>query len=275
MRNLLNFIRPTQTFSAIIDRYFVSQAFRDLAPSSQTAYRRVLERLRPIPLTRDGIETHLGSRTAGAAGDDLKKLRLLCAFARIPDPSQGIKRAKPGAGHWAWTDDEIAQYRAHWPLGSRPRLAFELALGTGQRIGDCRHMRWSDIRGGLLHVVQAKTRASLIIPLHPDLVAALTCERASPDDAIIKTSSGKPFASSASFALWFAKVIGQAGVPDRCVPHGLRKAAARRLAEAGCTSREVMAITGHTSLRQVEHYTRQADQAALARAALARLEGQP
>ena len=50
--------------------------------------------------------------------------------------------------------------------------------------------------------------------------------------------------------------------------HGLRKAAARRLAEAGCTMHEIAAITGHASLSEVQRYTRAADQARLARAAM-------
>jgi len=45
-----------------------------------------------------------------------------------------------------------------------------------------------------------------------------------------------------------------------CSAHGLRKAAARRLAEAGCTEHEIAAITGHASLREVQRYTKAADQ---------------
>jgi len=41
--------------------------------------------------------------------------------------------------------------------------------------------------------------------------------------------------------------------------HGLRKAAARRLAEAGCTEHEIAAITGHASLREIARYTKAAD----------------
>jgi integrase len=59
----------------------------------------------------------------------------------------------------------------------------------------------------------------------------------------------------------------------RCQPHGLRKAAGRRLAEAGCTPHEIMAILGHKTLSEAERYTRDADQARLATAAVARLEG--
>jgi integrase len=53
-----------------------------------------------------------------------------------------------------------------------------------------------------------------------------------------------------------------------CVFHGLRKAALTRLADAGCTTHEFAAISGHKTLSEVERYTKGADQARLARAAM-------
>ncbi|MGA8470856.1 MAG: tyrosine-type recombinase/integrase, partial [Pseudolabrys sp.] len=55
---------------------------------------------------------------------------------------------------------------------------------------------------------------------------------------------------------------------SNCSAHGLRKAAAWRLAEAGCTAHEIAAITGHASLKQVSHYTKAVDQKRLATAAM-------
>jgi len=63
----------------------------------------------------------------------------------------------------------------------------------------------------------------------------------------------------------------EAGLPPGCSPHGLRKAAARRLAEAGCTTHQIAAITGHRSLAEVARYTRAAEQVELARSAMSRL----
>ena len=63
------------------------------------------------------------------------------------------------------------------------------------------------------------------------------------------------------------------GWPAACSAHGLRKAACRRLAEAGCSANEIAAINGHASLREVERYTRAADQERTARNAMARRRG--
>jgi hypothetical protein len=70
-----------------------------------------------------------------------------------------------------------------------------------------------------------------------------------------------------------AERIDQAELPERCVTHGLRNAAARRLAEAGCSANEIASITGHVSLEEVARYTKAAEQKKLARAAMSRLPG--
>jgi hypothetical protein len=49
----------------------------------------------------------------------------------------------------------------------------------------------------------------------------------------------------------------------------LRKATCRRLAEAGCSANEIAVISGHASLREVERYTKAADQKRMATAAMA------
>lgn len=63
----------------------------------------------------------------------------------------------------------------------------------------------------------------------------------------------------------------KAGLPAESSPHGLRKAAARRLAEAGCTVFEIASITGHASLKEVERYTKSAQQKRLAQSAMSAL----
>ncbi|CAH1672915.1 hypothetical protein CHELA40_14171 [Chelatococcus asaccharovorans] len=51
----------------------------------------------------------------------------------------------------------------------------------------------------------------------------------------------------------------------------VRKAAARRLAEAGCSAWQIAAITGHASLDEVERSMKAADQKRLAKDAIDRL----
>ena len=53
---------------------------------------------------------------------------------------------------------------------------------------------------------------------------------------------------------------------------GLRHTAGRRLAEAGCSDREVAAILGHRTTAMTLRYTQRADQKRLAKAAVTKLE---
>lgn len=56
----------------------------------------------------------------------------------------------------------------------------------------------------------------------------------------------------------------QAGIAPGHTLHGLRKALGKMLAEAGATTRELMAILGHDDIRHAELYTREAEQRSLA-----------
>lgn len=76
---------------------------------------------------------------------------------------------------------------------------------------------------------------------------------------------GKPF-SRKGFGNKFRQWCDEAGLPH-CSEHGLRKAAARRFAEAGCSNQQIKAWTGHTTDSEVSRYTAAADQTLLSDAA--------
>lgn len=276
------------TFDRLIQDYFASPDYLRLQPQTQTAYRKVIERFvieqkvghRLVrEMTRQHVQSIIARRadTPGAANDLLKKIRILIHFAidngwRKDDPTIRIKKFASGEFH-TWTDGEIDRYEQRWPIGSRERAAFALLLHTGQRASDVATMAWSDVGDGGIWVVQRKTKAKLLVPIHPDLQEVLDAfgER---DGMILQTSFNKPYTAK-GFSNYMADKISQAGLPDRCVTHGLRKAAARRLAEAGCSANEIAAITGHVTLEEVARYTRAAEQKRLARSAIDRLTSAP
>jgi integrase len=166
------------------------------------------------------------------------------------------------------TEAEIAQFEAHHPVGTKPRLAFALLLYTAQRRGDVVHMGIQHVRDGVLTLKQRKTGKTLAIPVHPHLQAVLD---ATPSEHLtfMVTTTGKPYGDN-HFSAQFRKWCDAAGLPKNCSAHGLRKAACRRLAEAGCSVNEIASISGHASLDEVARYTKAADQARLARNAMAR-----
>jgi len=83
------------------------------------------------------------------------------------------------------------------------------------------------------------------------------------------TEHGKPY-TAAGFGVWFHRQCVAAGLSE-CSAHGLRKAAARRLAEAGCSTHEIAAITGHAALKEVARYTEAVDRKRLAASAMAKV----
>jgi integrase len=273
------------TIASLIGSYERSAAYLGLRRTTKAAYISIIEALRRdhghrtvAGLNRERIITGVLGPYAdrpGAAFGMLKMTRILIRHAieigwLDRDPSLGIRRPKGGEIR-AWTEAEIAQFRSRWEIGTKERLAFELMLNTGQRRSDVHRMTWADVQGASIRVVQQKTGNKLTIPLHRDLLTVLA-GTAREHVTIINNERGKPYTVT-GFSGWLHSAIAAAGLPPACRPHGLRKAAGRRLANAGCTAREIMAVLGHTSLAEAERYTRDADQAQLATAAVAKLEG--
>jgi integrase len=126
-------------------------------------------------------------------------------------------------------------------------------------------MGWQHIRGDAIEVRQEKTATPLMLPLHPELSAVLASIPRT-NLTFLVTEYGAPF-TAGGFGNWFRDQCNAAGLPQ-CTFHGLRKAAATRLADAGCTTHEIAAVTGHKSLREVERSTKAANQLRLAQQAL-------
>jgi integrase len=273
------------TIGALIVSYMRSSSYLSLRQTTKLGYASRIEALRTkhghrtvAGLTRQRIVSGILQPYAerpGAALSTLKVLRILIRHGidigwLDHDPSLGIKRPKTQEIR-SWTNAEIEAFRRRWPIGTKQRLAFEMLLCTGQRRSDVHRMTWADVNENTIMVVQQKTSRKLTIPLHRDLLAVLAvADRGRV--TIINTEYGKPFTVD-GFSQWIRQAITAAGLPLDCQPHGLRKAAGRRLAEAGCTAHEIMSVLGHTTLAEAERYTRDADQMLLAMDAMAKLEG--
>lgn len=264
------------TMGALIVAYYESAEFKGLAPETQRTYRNLMERLREqhgdkgvASLEAKHIRRILDtlSDKPGAAYNVRRAFRVLMRFAvergwRKDNPALAIRKPKGRSGGYrTWTEAEIEAFEAKWPHGSRERLALALLLHTGQRRSDVVRMGRQHLKDGFLHVRQQKTGTSLAIPVSPELKQAL--QTAPNGLTFLVTKAGKPFEPE-SFTNWFVKAAQAAGLPKGLSPHGLRKAAATRLAEAGCSAHEIMSITGHKSLSEVATYTSAASQAKLA-----------
>jgi integrase len=274
-------IKPGSVAAVVAEYLDSQQFFASKSAGTQRMRRGILERFRaaygdrPFALLpAEWIEALLDAKPPHAARSWLVTLRSLCQFAvkrnwLRADPTRDIKRrAIKGDGFHTWTDHEIAQFEAHHPIGSKPRLALALLLYTAQRRGDVIKMGRQHMKDGVLTVKQQKTGVTLAIPVHPELRAVLDATP-SAHLTFLVTATGKPYGGNA-LSEQFRNWCDAAGLPQRCKPHGLRKAACRRLAEHGCGAPEIASISGHATLKEVQRYITAADQARLARNAMAR-----
>lgn len=273
------------SINALAIAIYGSAEWAQLSRTTQATYRGIMERLR----TEHGDRAVRAIRTEhillmrdrkgalpSAANNLVKVLRWMLAFAvarkmRPDNPAIGIKPLKIASeGFPVWGEADIVKFEAHWSVGTRERLALDLLLYTAQRSGDVRQMGRQHVQDGAILVRQEKTKAFLELPIHPRLKASLDTV-ASGQMLFLVTQSGVGF-TAGGFGNWFRGACRAAGIPDRSA-HGLRKSAATRLADAGCTEAQIKAVTGHQTSKEVERYTKARDQRLLAEAAFAMIGG--
>jgi integrase len=170
----------------------------------------------------------------------------------------------------AWREDQAQ--RALRLLPEPYRRAVLLAYHLGQRRSDLCSLRWSDYDGTVVYIHQQKTDVNLVIPVTAALKAELDIwKRTARAVTILETMNGVPW-TPAYLSRTLSDELVKIDLPKGLNMHGLRKLAATRLAQAGCSAHEIAAITGHKTLAMVQHYTKTVDQRTLADVAVLRLD---
>ncbi|OEJ66570.1 tyrosine-type recombinase/integrase [Magnetovibrio blakemorei] len=278
---------PSGSMRWLVEQYFKCSAFKEISLGYQKTRRGILDRFceehgskRYNQLQAKHVRKILDSMTdrPGAANNMLKALRQVFKYAVHYDlleknPIENVEKLKSRNKHGfhAWTMDEIKQFQERHPIGTKAHLALSLMLFTGQRRSDIVKMGRQYMKNGWISVYQQKTEKALMLPILDELQRVIN---ASPtgDMNFLVTEYNRPFTSN-GFGNWFRDRCNEAGLPH-CSAHGLRKAAAARLAEMGCSVHEIMAITGHDSISEVTRYTRGVNQQKLANSVRKRIDGQ-
>jgi integrase len=295
-----------RSIRALSIAYYDSAAFKALNPdSTQGVYRNIIDRFcretdkdgqpygdkSAVTIKSNHIEKIMEARSAkpDSANGLRKVLREMMKVAkklgwREDDPTQGVKKIKPKkrGGFHRWTDAEIRKFEEWHAVGTKARLAMALGLYTGQArqdaiaMGEQHISREYDPEQGCavetLNWVRLKTEDKtgfeLAIPVHPELGRIID---ATPSKHLtfLVTEFGAPF-TAAGFGNWFRDRCNEAGL-NHCSFHGLRKAAATRLIDAGCDVVEAAAITGHASLKELQRYIETRDRKRAARRAMGKL----
>src|ERR1700737_1047766 len=228
------------SFNALCVSYYRSPEFRGLKPSTQAVRRNIIERFRnehgDKPLARLGsvhIREIIGTKagTPEAANNLLKVLRVLLSYAVSLEmirnnPAMGVKRYRSqGEGFPTWTEAEDCTVSGEASARHTTGTCDGAAALYRTAAGRCCAHGLAACQGGYHRRAAAET-----LPAAPR--NNLT---------FLVTEFGKPF-SAAGFGNWFRDQCNLARLPQ-CSAHGLRKAAATRLADAGCSGHEGMGIT--------------------------------
>jgi integrase/recombinase XerD len=277
------------SFRALCQAYYADKAvFGRLDESTKAWQRRALDGIarehgdKPVAkLERKHIRAFRDAKAAtpAAANTLLKALRALFSWAEERDlmDSNPALKIKPvpylSKGFHSWTLEEVEQFEATHAVGTKARLAMTLLLYTACRREDAVRLGPGNIVKGRIRYTQAKNEhrapVEMDIPIHEDLASVLAKTTLTGRDTFLVTDYGRPF-TAPGFGNKFRDWCDQAGLPH-CSAHGLRKATAARLAERGASPHEIMSITGHKTLQEVERYTKAAKKAGLADSAMGRL----
>ncbi|MCJ2128001.1 tyrosine-type recombinase/integrase [Methylobacterium sp. E-045] len=272
---------PTSgTLSWLIAKHLTSAEWSELKPATRKQrhgfYRAMEKTAGNQPLKAIDRRAVLAGRDRRrdrpyAANNFLKALRGLFGWAVLAgyvtvDPTLGIKplAGNNDDGFHAWSEEELERFEAHWPIGTRQRLAFDLLLYTGLRRGDAVRLGRPHVRDCEFTMRTEKTGMVVIAPILPPLAASIAATRTG-DLTFLATERGMPFGKE-SFGNWFGKACRTAKCPGSA--HGLRKAGARRAAEGGASEAQLNALFGWADgSRESATYTRTANRAKLAREA--------
>lgn len=277
---------PSGSLGWLAACYFASTEFKALEPKSQATRRSVIESclqeprkpgapdlMAACPIARLSAKhvRMLRDRKAdmpGAANNRRKYLSSMFGWAAereliTSNPARDVKILKYATGGFhSWSVDEVKQYEARHPVGTKARLAMALLLFLGPRRQDVvrlgkQHMRgpkWLRFAPKKTSRQRVEETAKPVLPVLSDIIAA------SPTGPMtfLETAHGVPFTAN-GFGNWFRDRCDEAGLPQ-CSAHGLRKAGASLAAENGATVPQLMALYDWKTEKQAIVYIRAANQ---------------
>lgn len=268
-----------KSIASLIEVFLASASFKTRKQSTRAVWRRRLDFIREaygkVPV--DGLQVQHVNRalqklSPGAARSERTIWRALMAFAvsegwRYDNPAKDAVTARyTSIPHPAWTPEEVALFRAQWDVGTPERQAFESVFWTGARCIDAVRLGWQSVDEGMLSYTQEKTGGSAHVPVLLNVGDKLEADRklflacAAPDMLFIQTRNGKA-RSVKSLSQFISKSAQRVGISKTA--HGLRKSRAVILSEAGWTPHQIGAWTGHESLQEIAHYTKDANKKAM------------
>lgn len=195
---------------------------------------------------------------------------------RTDNPVKGVKRFPVNSeGYHTWDEGEIARFYEVHEMGTPAHLCMTLMLYTGAAKCDAVKLGRGNIRDGRIVYRRRKTKKSpegfeVNIPVHPYLAETLAL--VAPDAFTFLQSEIGQARSPKGLGSSMRKWCDKAGLP-LCSSHGLRKAICRRIAEVEGDVFKVMAVSGHTDIKEAQKYCERFNRKGKANSAIAGLPG--
>lgn len=213
--------------------------------------------------------------TKPEAGNSIVRcIRLVFAWAleELPDLIGGhnwghaVRLLKGKGGHRTWGAEEVAAFERVHARGTQMRLIFDLAILTGQRLSDIARLGPGMVEASSegerrLRFTQAKGRTkqpvTAFVPIFPELEVALNAAREAGilgSQTFVEKPGGGRYTAE-SLGNRFRAGCKTAGLHGYSI-HGLRKTGVVNLIKVGCSTYEIMAITGHRTRKEIDRYAR-------------------
>ena len=201
------------SFRWLCEMYFESSEFKQLDDRTKRVRRNIIDGLcqehgnKPARLMEVRHVRYIRDARADrleAANAILKALRQIFVYGVAVglvdrNPAKEVPYLKSGSsGFHSWTSDEVGQFEATHPIGSKARLAFALLFYTGQRRSDIVRFGRQHLRNGKINFTQHKNRNRKPISLSIPIVRALQeiIEKSPCGDlTFLVTDFGRPFTS--------------------------------------------------------------------------------
>lgn len=169
------------------------------------------------------------------------------------NPVRDIEQFKTEKRDRYITAEEYAEIRKN----ATPTLAclMDIAYITGQRMGDCRHIKYSDISEAGVFIKQQKTKARVLIAMSPDLAEVIARARSLHQSVkgltLFHRRDGTPIPYGTLYHQW-SNACRDAKVDDAHF-HDIRAAAATDAKAQGLDSKTLL---GHTTESSHNRYLR-------------------
>lgn len=264
------------TLGQAVTDFLASAEYAARSAGTRGYWRRHLETIRDRygiaslrTLTPQAIRTDIARLDPHPANARLKVWRGFCRWAvdkgkLAADPARDVRKPTlpETDGFQAWTSEDVARFRAHWPIGTAQRLCLELLHRSCASIGDACALTRGHVEDGWLIYIRGKSKSVAVVPWSDppawfgadDLDA---CLEGHEHMTFLVTAAGRPRSPKAAGS-WFAEACTAAGL-DGLSAHGVRKYRAASFKENGASREQRMAVLGHRTEGESSRYDRSAD----------------